>query len=229
MWIFRAGPELWNVQGEMACQPAHSSSRWSQVLLVWPSNRGPCSPSIYPANVFDRAKHAAPDADTRSHSHLLLRNGPAEAAPLGNVMLVQRLKQLTDRKQRPGVATGRRLGTKLVSTGLDSTWPCWAGDLFIGQLFSLCVYLPMRARVSLCVGTLTRRGVCLISTTEHSSGVTFSAIPRSKQTLCCACYRHTVGRWEAWLMRPVSKKLHDRHANPSIRYVAIFYYFSCDR
>lgn len=89
---------------------------------------------------------------------------------------------------------------------------------------SISVYLPVCACVcTLCVCTLTRRGVCLISTPEHSSGLTFSAIPHSNQTLGYTCYLHSVGRWEGWLMWLVSKKLHHRHADPLIRYVAFFF------
>lgn len=75
----------------------------------------------------------------------------------------------------------------------------------------------------LCVCTLTRRGLCLISTPEHSSRLTFSAIPHSNQTLAITCYLHSAGRWEDWLMPLVSKKWHYRHADPLIWYVAFFF------
>lgn len=123
-----------------------------------------------------------------------VQNGLVEDDVLGNLVLVQQLKRLTDRKQRQGLPQATDWAPSWYLLGWTPLDPCWTEDLFIGQLFFLCVYLPMCARVSLCVCTLTRRGVCLIGTTEHSSRVTFSAILRSNQTLGCVRYRHTVGR-----------------------------------
>lgn len=90
---------------------------------------------------------------------------------------------------------------------------CVCTQVFLYPCVHLCV---------LCVCTLTRRRVCLISTPEHSSGLTFSAIPHSNQTLSYTCYLHSTGCWEGWLMRLDRKKLCYRHADPLIRYVAFF-------
>lgn len=197
----------------MACQPAHSFSQWgpsvAMFLLVWPHPVLPTTPQpLFPPRwrLFDKVKHAAPDADTRSDFCSCIKNSFAEVPPLCNLIWAQCLRWMTDREQTQGLprATDWSLGTELVSAGLDSTWP----QRPIYRTMSLSVYVFLSAYVCtcvLCVCTLAQRGVRLISTAEHSSGVTFSAILRSNQTHGYMCYLHSAGCWEAWLMRLVSK------------------------
>lgn len=68
MCIFSAGPELWNVLGERpVSQHILPLSDWSHVFVgMTPSSEDPAAPPLSPADAFDRAKHAARDADTRS-------------------------------------------------------------------------------------------------------------------------------------------------------------------
>lgn len=218
----------------MACQPVHSFSQWgptrAMFLLVWPHPTH--NPSSHHWRLFDGVKHAAPDADTGSDLCSFVKYCFAEVPLRCNLIWVQCLRQLTDREQTQRLprATDWSLGTELVSAGLDSTWPHRTRDLFIGLhlCVSVCVCVHLSAHVCtcvLCVCTLAHRGVGLISTTEHSSGVTFSAVPRSNQTRGYMCYLLSAGCWEAWLMRLVSKKLHYRHADPLIRYVTLFIIF----
>lgn len=115
----------------------------------------------------------------------LFRRGPtAVQSDLGTAF------EAVDRQRADaGVATGHRL-IPGYRAGI-----CWAG-LHLTPQDQILIYSTTSVCVCMCVlrvCTLAQRGVRLISTTEHSSGVTFSAIPRSNQTHGYMCYLHSAG------------------------------------
>lgn len=173
---------LANGLAEMACQPAHSFYRWrptgAMFLLVWPHLPTTPHPLLPPLTSVWQSKTCCSRRWYQVRFEFWIQNYFEEVPLLFNLIWIQHLTK-SRHKGCHGPQTDP-LVQELVSAGLGSTWPCRTRNLFIGLCLCECVFICPYVLVCVqCVCTLTQRGVRLISTMEHSSGVTFSAILHS--------------------------------------------------